>query len=349
MRALPFLFVYTLAGAFFLGLWLGGAWTFLALVYAFVLVPLVEPLFGHDREDPPEGAVANPLFDSILRGWLPVQLTVLGAALWTASTRELSWLEWDGLIASTGTIVAGGGINVAHELMHRRSRLDRALAEVLMACASYTHFCVEHVHGHHKHVATPLDPASARLGETLYGYLPRTLLGGLRSAWRIESRRVAKRGIRGLADRRLRYPLGLVALYVAVGLGFGPAGLALLAGQSLFAILLLETINYVEHYGLRREEVSPGRYERTQPHHSWNATHRLTNAMLFNLQRHADHHAFAHRRYPELRAWPGAPTLPCGYPTMVLASLVPPLWFAIMNPRVQALRGAPTERVLEPA
>ncbi|MCA8921514.1 MAG: alkane 1-monooxygenase [Planctomycetes bacterium] len=348
MSALPYLFVYTLAAAFFVGQWLGGAWSLLALAYAFALVPLLEPVFGHDLDDPVEGAAANPLFDLVLRAWLPVQLAVLGGALWIASTQALSPLEWAGLIASTGTVVAGGGINVAHELMHRRARLDRALAELLMATASYTHFCVEHVHGHHRHVATPLDPASARLGESVYAFLPRTLWGGLASAWGIESRRVAKRGLRGLADRRLRYPLGLAALYAGVGLAFGPAGLGLFAAQSVFAILLLETINYVEHYGLERAELAPGRYERTQPRHSWNATHRLTNAMLFNLQRHADHHAFAHRRYPELRAWPDAPTLPCGYPTMVLAALVPPLWFALMNPRAAAARGTAVEAGARP-
>ncbi|MEZ6184721.1 MAG: alkane 1-monooxygenase [Planctomycetota bacterium] len=336
MSPWPYLFMYTLPLAWALGTWLGGPWSFLVLAYAFGLVPLLEPLFGHDRADPEPDPGRRPLYEAILRGWLPVELAVLGAALWTATHVALTPLEWAGLVASTGTVVAGGGFTVAHELMHRRGKAERALAEVLMALASYTHFCVEHVHGHHKHVATPLDPASARRGEWVYAFLPRTILGGLASAWRIESRRVAKRGVRGLADRRLRYPLGIAALWLAVGLGFGLPGLALFLAQGAFAVLLLETINYVEHYGLARPELAPGRYGRARPEHSWNATHRLTNAMLINLQRHADHHAYAHRSYPELRAWPDAPTLPCGYPTMVLAALVPPLWFAVMNPRVDA-------------
>ena len=174
----------------------------------------------------------------------------------------------------------------------------------------------------------------------MYAFWPRTVGGGLASAWRLESARVERRGKAwSLTDRRLRHPLLLVGtLALAVALG-GVAGLVLFVLQSLVAITLLEVVNYVEHYGLQRAEVA-GRYERVQPHHSWNATHRLTNWFLFNLPRHADHHAWAHRPYMELRAWPDAPALPLGYPTMVLIALVPPLWFHIMDPRVAAVRQA---------
>jgi alkane 1-monooxygenase len=279
-----------------------------------------------------------PLADVPLRLWIVVQVLVLGFTLWRIG-EGVSGLEAAGLVVSMGLIAGGGGINVAHELMHRKARGDRALAEILMASVTYTWFCVEHVLGHHRNVATPLDAASSRAGETFWAFLPRVVTRSFASFWGLEATRIARRGIRAgsPADRRARYLAGLVALYAGLALIGWPAVL-LFAAQSAVAITLLEVINYVEHYGLQRTEVAPGRYERVGPQHSWNSNHALTSAFLFNLPRHADHHANASRPYWALRAFPDAPELPLGYPTMVMIALVPPLWFRIMDPRLEAAR-----------
>jgi len=316
------------AAAWCLGPW---AWWLVPAV-AFFAIPVLDELVGHDTTEPDADAGHQAAADVPLWLWVPVQLACL--AVLVASAADLSWAQLVGWSLSMGVISGGGGITIAHELVHRKGRSHRALAEVLMTSVCYPWFCVEHVLGHHRNVATPLDPATSRLGETVYRFWWRSVTGGLTSAWRLESDRVAKRGLRGLADRRLRYPLGLgVAAAAAVALG-GPLGLLAFVVQGIAGFTLLEVINYVEHYGLQRQQLPNGRYERVQPHHSWNATHALTNRLLFNLQRHADHHAWAFRPYDQLRAWPDAPALPFGYPTMVLIALVPPLWRAVMDPRV---------------
>jgi alkane 1-monooxygenase len=314
-------------------------------LFVFVAIPVIDLLMGRTdvlASPEPEAAAAwrDWRFDAWLWAWVPLQLALVVLATTTfggrasSGTLPASWFL--AAVVSCG-LATGVGINVAHELMHRKGRFERALAEILMNTTTYTHFCVEHVHGHHKHVATPVDPASSRVGESLYGYLPRTLLGGLRSAWSIETARARRQGQSGtLRDRRVRYPLVLAALYVVIAVGVGPWGVVFFAAQSVVAMLLLETINYIEHYGLQRRELRPGVYERTLPHHSWNASERFTNWVLFHLQRHADHHHIASRPYFALRHVEDSPQLPTGYAGMVLLSLVPPLWRRVMDPRVAA-------------
>ncbi len=338
MRALPYFLAYLIPLCFVPAALWGGGWLLLVPAFVFVAIPLVDGLVGQDTSDPDGTEGDNPLYDLALRLWVPVQIGVLGLGLWRV-TQGVGWLEGAGLAASLGILTAAGGINIAHELMHRKSRVDQGLAEFLMACATYSWFCVEHVQGHHRRVATPDDPATARLGESFYAFLPRSVVGGLVSAWKLEGARIARRGIPvwSLRNAQVRYPLGLVALYALAAGVAGLPGVLLLAGQSLVAIALLEAINYIEHYGLLREVVD-GTPVRVQPHHSWNSTFRFTNWYLFNLQRHADHHAWASRPYHQLRAWTGAPELPLGYPAMVLLALVPPAYFAVMNPRVAAVR-----------
>ncbi|MBX2802129.1 MAG: alkane 1-monooxygenase [Myxococcales bacterium] len=336
MRALPYTVVYSLPILFGVGLWLGGPWLWVVPLVIFVAVPLGDALLGHDVTEPTEGP-HEAIYDVALHAWLPVQGIVLAAALWRFS-QGVTPVEGVAMILSMGLVSAGGGINIAHELMHRTRRFDRALAEGLMALSSYTWFCVEHVLGHHRNVATRTDPAFSRMGQTLYGFLPQTIGGGARSAWQLEGARCRRRGIPtfSLSNRRLRYALGLAALYGVIAATTGLAGVLFFAAQSLVSVVLLETINYVEHYGLEREQSADGSAVRVQPHHSWNSTFRFSNWFLFNLQRHSDHHAVASRPYDKLRACTDAPQLPLGYPTMVLMSLVPPLWFAVMNPRVVA-------------
>lgn len=350
MMVLPYFLSYTLPAVVGLGIVLGGWWILVAPLYLFGLVPVLDILGGFDHENPEErkGANRDFWFDLPLWLWVPV---FIGTTVWAAfnlATRDFSALETFGITINVGLIGAAAAINVGHELMHRRGKFERALAEILLTSVTYSHFCIEHILGHHRRVSTPEDPASSRFGESLYAFLPRSLFGGYISAWELEGIRVKRKGAGtlGLGDRRLRHSLMIVGMYAAVWFFFGWLGVVFWAGQSLVAMLLLETINYVEHYGLVRKEISPGKYERTQPHHSWNASQRVTNWFLFNLQRHSDHHYLASRPYWQLRHFDDVPQMPYGYATMLLISFVPSLWRKVMDPRVIAWRA---QRELEDA
>jgi alkane 1-monooxygenase len=332
VRSLPYWLFFAIASSVILGLAAGGPWTLAGLVVVFVLVPALDHLLGlRTDNEGADGPARRFLYDLPLFLWIPLQIAVQIYRLDLVLSGERSLLA----ILPVGLLSGAGGITIAHELMHRRTAAERAAAELLMASASYTHFCIEHVHGHHRHVATPRDAATSRLGESIYAFLPRTLIGSFVSAWRIEADRTRRLGIPwwSLRHRMTRYLATQAILYMVL-LAISPLAVVYWAGQSLFAALLLETINYVEHYGLQRREVEPGRYERVQPRHSWNSAHRLTNWALFNLQRHSDHHFLASRTYPQLRHYDDVPQLPAGYATMILIALVPPLWRRMMDTRV---------------
>jgi alkane 1-monooxygenase len=231
------------------------------------------------------------------------------------------------------------GIAVAHELMHRANRVDRWLGDLLLILVTYPQFSIEHVFGHHIRVATPEDPASARLNEPLYAFIPRSVVGGLVSAWTIELRRLKARGRGWLSvqNRMLWYLVFVIAYYAAAYAICGVYGVLAVGIQSAVAIFSLETINYMQHYGLRRKETAPGRYERPDVRHSWNWETRFSGLYFLNLGRHSEHHRSAGRRFDALRELDGQPRLPGGLMPMYLTAMIPPLWFAIMNPRVKAV------------
>jgi alkane 1-monooxygenase len=315
--------VLTLAAA------LGGWAELLPLLVLFVAVPALDQVVPLDHDNAPGARWLRALPFA----FVPAHLAALAYALTRIASGELAPVEQIGLVIGAG-ITTATAINVAHELMHRAGRVEQALSAVIMATATYTHFCVEHVQGHHKHVGTPRDPATSRDGESLYAFLPRSLLGGLRSAWAIEA---ARSGV-GTRNRLLRYALAQVGLIAGIAAVWGGVGVAAFLGQSAIAVVMLETINYIEHYGLVRAETAPGRYERVLPRHSWNSSHRVSNAMLLNLARHSDHHAFAARAFPDLRHYDDVPQLPGGYSAMLMLATVPPLWFRVMAPRVAGAR-----------
>ena len=337
-RVAPFFLVFMFPATMALGVELGGLWTIVPLLVTFGMIPLLDLLLEENHENADEAVGHRWWFDLPLLAWVPVQLLGTIYVLWRLTTGDFSGLEIVGCVASLGVLNGAGGINIAHELMHRKQPLYRAAAELLMTSVSYTHFCVEHVLGHHRHVATPEDSASSRLGETLYRFYPRTVLGSLGSAWGLERGRCEKRDIAwwSLRDRRTRYTLVLAAVYAGIYLGFGPLALGLFIAQGVIAFSLLEAINYVEHYGLARQRLASGKYERVRPEHSWNSAHRVSNYYLFNLARHSDHHYLASREYDRLRHHASAPQLPSGYAGMVILALFPPLWFRVMDARVAA-------------
>jgi len=341
MSVLPYFLGYLGPALLFLGAHLGGGWTLLPVVLVFGLLPVLDDRVGGNERNP-VGISRGPrwIWDIPLWLWAPTQLTAIAIVLERAAARDAPLLETIGLALSLGVVNGSGGIVVAHELMHRRGRVDRALAELLMTSVTYAHFCVEHVLGHHRHVATRRDPATSRLGENAFAFVARSIMGGAVSAWRLEGQRVEHTSTPAwtLRDRRLRMPLLTAAAYGGVWAVFGGRGALLFFAQALVAVVLLEIVNYIEHYGLTRREIAPGHHERVGPEHSWNSSHLVSNPSLFTLARHSDHHFLASRPYEMLRHWDEAeaPQLPSGYSTMLMVALVPPLWFRIMDPRVAA-------------
>ncbi|ONM46118.1 alkane 1-monooxygenase [Nocardia donostiensis] len=313
-------------------------------IIVLIVIPLLDILIGDDGSNPRDEDYETLSNDRYYRWctylFLPIQLAGLcaAAALWGGT--ELRLIDKIGLATTLG-LVSGIGINAAHELGHRVERLERWLAKIALAQSAYGHFFVEHNRGHHVRVATPEDPASARLGESLWEFLPRSVIGGFRSAIRLERERLARIGERWWSPRNhilQAWSMSLVLFGALVAI-FGWKVLPFLLLQAAIGAALLETVNYIEHYGLLREQRANGRYRRCSPRDSWNSDRLVTNIFLFHLQRHSDHHANPGRRYQTLRSCEQAPQLPAGYASMVVLALFPPLWRLVMDKRVLAHYG----------
>ena len=325
--------------------WTGQWWCMLlAPVVIHVLLPLLDRVFGEDFSNPPESAVAqldqDIFYRALVWAYVPLQWsgTVLGA--WIATTQPLPWMGYVALVLTVGAI-NGIGIGTAHELGHKKEALDRWLSKIALAPSAYGHFFVEHNRGHHKRVATPEDPASARMGESFWAFLPRSVWGSLQSAWVLEQERLNKQGhsVWHLQNHNLQAWGLTLLLFGALVAWLGWMALPFLLVQALYASSMLEVVNYVEHYGLLRQRDASGRYVRCEPEHSWNSNHLVGNLLLYQLQRHSDHHAHPSRRYQALRHFAAAPQLPAGYATMITVAYLPPLWFAWMDRRVMAHYG----------
>ncbi|MGW6425679.1 alkane 1-monooxygenase [Nocardia sp. NPDC055053] len=313
-------------------------------VIVLIAIPVLDWIVGEDgnnpRDEDYEALSADRYYRWCTYLFLPVQLIglVIACAMWSGD--DLDVVDKLGLAATVG-FVSGIGINAAHELGHRVESAERLLSKIALAQSGYGHFFVEHNRGHHARVATPEDPASARLGESLWEFLPRSVIGGFRSAIQLERARLARqrRGWWSTKNNILQAWSMSVVLFGSLVLAFGPAILPWLALQAVIGFGLLEAVNYVEHYGLLRARKPNGRWERCSPRDSWNSDRLVTNIFLFHLQRHSDHHANPGRRYQTLRSSSESPQLPAGYATMLLLAAVPPLWRAVMDPKVAAHYG----------
>ncbi len=308
-------------------------------IVIFAVVPLVDTVMGLDRSNPPEELVGDLEADHWYRWctylYLPLEFAGLVFGAWCVTRAGVTGIDGLGLAFTVGT-VTGVGINTAHELGHKRERVERRLALVALAPSGYGHFAVEHNRGHHLRVSTPEDPASSRLGESFWAFLPRTVIGSLRSAWHLESTRLSAQGKRVFSrdnDVLVGWSMTLV-LFAGLSAVFGPSVLVFLVLQAVVGFCLLEVVNYIEHYGLARQKTSSGRYERVRPEHSWNSNNVGSNVLLYHLERHSDHHAHPTRRYQCLRDFPESPQLPTGYAGMIVLALVPPLWRRVMDPKV---------------
>jgi alkane 1-monooxygenase len=316
-----------------------GVFWFFGPVLVFGVFPVMDLIVGMDAANPPDSVIKWLEQDRYYRWctylYLPIQYAglVFACSLWAHG--GLSTLDDIGLVL-TMSMVSGIAINTAHELGHKRASLERWLSKVALAQSGYGHFFIEHNRGHHVRVATPEDPASSRLGESFYAFLPRTVIGSLRSSWELERTRLRRLESSPWTFRNdiLGAWTMSVLLFAALALVFGPVVLPYLLLQAVIGFSLLEVVNYLEHYGLLRGRREDGRYERTAPEHSWNSNNVASNVLLYHLQRHSDHHANPMRRYQALRHFDQAPQLPTGYAGMIVLAAIPPLWRRVMDHRV---------------
>jgi len=311
-----------------------GAWVWLPVFLVLVAHPIIDNLLG-DRK-PRTTPAPNALATALPLIYVPIQMLMVGLGLLGILQAEYSPWELAGLTLSTGLTGGAIGITAGHELVHRLKRWQRAFGVAVLGTVSYMHFRVEHVFGHHKSVATPDDPATAPRGMSVYAFYPRSMIGVWKKAWEIESRRARARNCSiwdPRANRTLLYAGVQLAGVALIGAAVGTEGVLFFLGQSLIAVLLLETINYVEHYGLERKPKGAA-YEAQTEMHSWDTDRRASNWFTFNLGRHANHHMFPLKPYETLDIHQKSPRLPAGYSAMMWLAWIPPLWRRVMDPLI---------------
>jgi alkane 1-monooxygenase len=344
LQALIYCSIYFFPLLTVLGFYAGGWWIYASVLAAYIMVPFFDLVVGTsganlDAEQEKVAAKAK-IFRRVTYGIGPVIVAVVLWGCWVASLYELRWYEYLGLVLSVALVSGGIGLTVAHEQCHKVDPVNMFLARLTLMCTCYMHFTIEHVHGHHARVATDEDPATARLGQSLYSFYVQSVWGGYRSAWNLEKTRLRKRRLRfwSLHNQMLWYTAVPLAFMSLITWLFGLHGLIFFVLQAIVGFSYLEVINYVEHYGLERRRTARGTYERVKAFHSWNSDHVISNYLLFGLPRHSDHHAHAARPYQILRSLPGSPQLPFGYTMMMPIAFFPALWRRLMDPRVAQAR-----------
>ncbi|WP_421869899.1 alkane 1-monooxygenase [Marinoscillum sp.] len=317
--------------------------TYLPILEAFALIPLLELFFqpkpdNHSAEEE-QKLLQNKLYDLSVYLVVPVQFALLWVFLHSMTDPTLGPISIIGRISAMGLLCGVMGINVAHELGHRKHKYEQFMAKLLLMTSLYMHFFIEHNRGHHKNVSTDEDPSSARLGESLYAFWIRSVINAYRSAWHLEAHRLQKKGLRKLSwhNEMLLFQIIQVSFVALIYWWFGGIVAVYFVLAAVIGFLLLETVNYIEHYGLRRDKKGE-RYERVMPQHSWNSDHVVGRIMLFELSRHSDHHYIASRKYQVLRHMEASPQMPTGYPGMMLLATVPPLWFKVMDGKIDIFK-----------
>lgn len=351
LQKLRFFYAFEVPALVVLGFYLGGWWNFITIGFAFLILPLIDQFIGVDPSNLTESQAKivgeQFYFRLVTYVWTYVQLGFLIWGVYVVSTGGLTyWYEWTGFVISFSLATGGIGITVAHELGHKKSKLERFYSKLLLMTVSYMHFYIEHNRGHHVQVATLEDPATARKNENFYLFWLRSVFIGYKHAWKLEGESVKRKGLPAYSPKNqmIWFALLPILFCAALTFAFSPAGTInwqiplFFFAQSFFAFTLLELVNYVEHYGILRKQID-GKYERVNPLHSWNSSHMVSNFFLFQLQRHSDHHANAIKRYQVLNHYDQSPQLPFGYPTMIIIALMPPLWFHMMNPRLEEWEG----------
>lgn len=337
---MKYLWAYSVPIIGIIGIYFGKIWSFSGLGFAFVLIPIMELILPIDNRNYDEKTRAerlkNKLFNGLLYLNIPIVYGALILCLYKITYANLSLIETIGMTLSLGIILGSNGINVAHELGHRSNTFEKILGKMLLIPSHYTHFFIEHNHGHHLHVATPQDPSTAKYNQNLYSFWIQTVTGTYRKAWQIQQKLndTEQRSFFSLKHDMFWFALIQMGYLVLVFTFFGFNGLLLAVFAGIVGLLLLETINYIEHYGLKRNVLPSGRYERVSEKHSWNSNHTLGRIMLYELTRHSDHHYKSQKKYQILEYHDKSPQMPFGYPSSMVLSFFPPLWFAVMNKRI---------------
>jgi len=340
IKDLKYLMSYSIAVTAFIGILVGGPFVYLTLIYTFVFIPILESntkeYLNEYSDDEKKSRNLDPFFDFLLYLNIPIVYGIFFVSLNTLLNTDSAY-EIIGIILSASIVMATNGINVGHELGHRKSLFSRTCSKLLYLPCQYMHFFIEHNYGHHINVATPDDPATAKYKQNLYSFWISSVTKTYLSAWRIQLKllRVSKQSFISLKNDMIFYTLFQISFLIFIYLNYGLIITIYSVFMSVISFLFLETINYVEHYGLLRRIKSNGRYERVKPHHSWNSNHTIGRITLYELTRHSDHHFKSSKKYQVLESIEDSPQLPYGYPTSILISFFPPLWFRIMNPLVE--------------
>jgi alkane 1-monooxygenase len=335
--------IYILAGLAFTQY---GWVTWSPMLYAWIIIPLTELFIKPSEKNltaaEEEMARQDKVYDYMLYIIVLFQFAALALFLSSMKAANLQWWEVTGRICSMGLLCGTFGINVAHELGHRVTKFEQTLAKALLMTSLYIHFFIEHNKGHHKNVATPEDPSSARYNEPVYTFYFRTIIFSYLSAWKIANNEMRKKSLPvfSVQNEMLQAHIIQLVFVAVIFFAFTPLITAYFLIAALIGILLLETVNYIEHYGLQRKQTASGNYERAMPNHSWNSSHPLGRLMLFELSRHSDHHYLASRKYQVLQHHDNAPQLPTGYPGSMLLALLPPAWFYVMNRKIKKMEAA---------
>jgi alkane 1-monooxygenase len=335
--------IYVLAGISFTQ---QGWLTWGTMLYAWFIIPFAELFINPSKKNldaaEEEMAKQDKVYDYMLYLIVIFQFAALFLFLSSMKATDLQWWEVAGRVFSMGLLCGTFGINVAHELGHRVTKFEQTLAKLLLLTSLYIHFFIEHNKGHHKNVATPEDPSSARYNEPIYIFYFRTIIFSYLSAWKIANDEMKKKGLAvlNLKNEMLQAHIIQIAFVVLIFFVFTPLITLYFLAAAFIGILLLETVNYIEHYGLQRKQTASGNYERAMPGHSWNSSHPLGRLMLFELSRHSDHHYLASRKYQTLQHHDDAPQLPTGYPGSMLLALLPPAWFYVMNRKIKKMETA---------
>ena len=337
---MKYLLAYCVPLIAFLGIYFDGFWSYAGVVFAFGILPVLELIFPKDEKNYTETEIENKLknrfFDVLLYFNVFIVYGILFFVLHKVSTVEISILEIIGTILSLGIVLGSNGINVAHELGHREKLHERILGKLLLIPSHYTHFFIEHNHGHHLHVSTSEDPSTARYNQSLYTFWIQTVFGTYTKAWQIQKKlnQIENRSFFSMKNDMFWFTIIQISYLISIYYFFGKIGLLVALFAGIVGFLLLETINYIEHYGLKRNLLPSGRYERVSEKHSWNSNHILGRIMLYELTRHSDHHYKSQKKYQILEYHDVSPQMPFGYPTSMVLSFFPPIWFAVMNKRI---------------
>lgn len=340
MKDLKYLAALTIPLVTAIALYFKGPWSYLTIILSFVIIPIIEIILPQDSSNYSDTEIThkkfNKLFDWMLYLNLPIVYSILIWSLFVVSSNTLKIYEFIGLFLSVGMVLGSNGINVAHELGHRQTTNERFIGKALLIPSFYMHFYIEHNYGHHLHAATKEDPATAKYNQSVYWFWFTSVIRQYISAWKIQIKLLKNNNqtFLSLKNDMLWYLIIQFSYLLIIYIAFGKIALLFIICAGITGFILLETVNYIEHYALLRTKTESGRYERVKKHHSWNSNHIVGRIVLYELTRHSDHHYKSSKKYQVLDCHEDSPQMPYGYPTSMLISLCPPLWFKIMNKRV---------------